>query len=241
MPASNDAAARNNDKNNDSALNDEQVREHLKSNSDFFQRHPDMLDSLQVSHASGSAVSLVEKQISVLRERNTELRHRLNALTATAHDNDKLYDRTRHLVLKLLESKTLSSLCDTFASHMRDSFEVEHASMILFGDPAESSAQIRFEAPETVKLEIGGLLNSRKPLCGVLRETEFGFLFPTAGELGSAAVMPLSDADGNHVGVIAIGSSDASRYHSGMGTLFLLYIADVLVRLMAHLPTANSA
>ena len=60
-------------------LNDETVREYLKNNSDFLQRNPDMLDYLHISHASGSAVSLVEKQVSVLRERNIDMRHRLNS------------------------------------------------------------------------------------------------------------------------------------------------------------------
>ena len=56
-------------------LNDETVREYLKDNDDFLQRNPDMLDYLHISHASGSAVSLVEKQVSVLRERNIDMRH----------------------------------------------------------------------------------------------------------------------------------------------------------------------
>ena len=54
----------------DSEINDEIVREYLKNHDDFLQRYPDMLDFLHVSHASGSAVSLVEKQVSVMRERN---------------------------------------------------------------------------------------------------------------------------------------------------------------------------
>ena len=62
-------------------LSEDQVREYLKENGDFLQRNPDLLDHLHVSHASGSAVSLVEKQVSVLRERNMEMRHRLTGLT----------------------------------------------------------------------------------------------------------------------------------------------------------------
>ena len=68
----------------DSEINDEIVREYLKNHDDFLQRYPDMLDFLHVSHASGSAVSLVEKQVSVMRERSTELRQRLKALSANA-------------------------------------------------------------------------------------------------------------------------------------------------------------
>ncbi|GAB3273678.1 DUF484 family protein [Parahaliea aestuarii] len=217
-----------------SALDDNQVREYLKIHSDFLQRHPDLLDHLHVSHASGSAVSLVEKQVSVLRERNMEMRHRLNALTINARDNDKLYERTRALILHLLDARDLAGLCDAFIHSMNRDFDIEFASIILFGEPAESSGNLRFETSEKVKLEIGSLLKGRKPLCGALRKDEFEFLFPKGSEVGSAAVMPLKGD--NRVGLIAVGSTDANRYYNGMGTLFLQHIADVLLRLLERLP-----
>ncbi len=210
---------------------EQQVREYLKRHPDFFERHPDMLDFLHVTHAAGTAVSLVEKQVAVLRERNMEMRHRLNALTTNARDNDKLYDRTRQLILKLLEARGPAALSEAFLRGMREDFEVEQACLILFGDPADSSPALRYESPEKVKLEIGSLLKGRKPLCGALREDELEFLFPrTRLKAGSAAIMPLRDND--KVGLIAVGSSDASRYYNGMGTLFLLHIAEVLIRLL---------
>jgi uncharacterized protein YigA (DUF484 family) len=245
MTASNDAVVQS----SDIELDEEQVRDYLKTHSDFLQRHPDLLDFLHVSHASGSAVSLVEKQVSVLRERNMEMRHRLNALTTNARENDKLYERTRQLVLKLLEARTIDQLSLSFLQSMREDFEVEHASIILYGDPAESSAKLRYENPETVKREIGGLLKGRKPLCGVLREDELQFLFPLMGTVeatrdgaepalaGSAAIMPLKGP--GKLGLIAVGSSDPNQYYVGMGTLFLVHIADVLVRVLERLSAPN--
>ena len=94
--------------------NDEMVRDYLKNHSDFLQRNPDMLDYLHISHASGSAISLVEKQVSVLRERNIEMRRRLNSLTANARDNDKLYEQTRSLVLKLLDATSTEEIYTAF-------------------------------------------------------------------------------------------------------------------------------
>ena len=219
-------------------LDEDQVREYLKEHADFFQRHPDMLDHLHISHASGSAVSLVEKQVSVLRERNVEMRHRLNALTANARDNDLLYENTRHLVLTLLEARDRENLAKAFTVSMEQDFKVEHASLILFGEPG-SEGDCRLETAESARIEIGAILKGRKPMCGVLRKEELGYLFPNAGDIGSAAVVPL--VAGEELGVVAVGSSDAQRYHSGMGTLFLTHIADVLVRCMAHLPRDGHA
>ena len=213
-------------------LSDEQVREYLKLNGDFLQRNPDMLDHLHISHASGSAVSLVEKQVSVLRERNIDMRHRLNALTANARDNDKLYEQTRKLVLALLDARNLDSVYSAFMDAMEKDFKVDYASLILFGEPS-SDGKCRVEPSEAAKIEIGALLKGRKPVCGVLRKEELAYLFPDAGEVGSAALMPL--ANGEELGLIAVGSADANRYSSSMGTLFLTHIADVIVRLLPHL------
>ncbi len=80
-------------------LNDELVRDYLMENDTFLQRNPDMLDFLHVPHASGSAVSLVEKQATVLREKNVEMRHRLKALSENARENDLLFEKTRTLVV----------------------------------------------------------------------------------------------------------------------------------------------
>ena len=213
-------------------LSDEQVRDYLKQNGDFLQRNPDMLDHLHISHASGSAVSLVEKQVSVLRERNIDMRHRLNALTANARDNDKLYEQTRGLVLALLDAASLDELYTAFMNSMERDFNVDYASLILFGE-ADEEASCRIETAEAAKIEIGALLKGRKPVCGVLRKEELAYLFPDAGEVGSAALMPL--ANGEELGLVAVGSADANRYSSNMGTLFLTHIADVIVRLLPRL------
>ena len=223
MSSSNDQARAT----TDTELNDDLVCEYLKDNSDFLQRYPDLLDYLQVPHASGSAVSLVEKQVSVLRERN--------ALTGNARDNDKLYEQTRALILQLLEASSLAQLCQTFIDGMTTGFAVEHVSIILFTN-GKSVAGCRTDSLEQAKHAIGPLLRGNKAVCGALREEELRYLFADGGQIGSAALMPLSKGDS--LGLIAVGSSDANRYHSAMGTLFLSHIADVIVRLLPRFRAA---
>ncbi len=215
----------------DAELNDELVREYLKVNDDFLERNPDMLDYLHISHRSGGAVSLVEKQVSVLRERNTDMRHRLNTLTGHARENDLLYEKTRELVLRLLEAASTADLYEAFTTAMAEDFDVDHACMILYGEGGDG---YRSESLEDARVEIGPLLRSNKAVSGTLRAEELKFLFPEGGEVGSAALMPLSAA-GEPVGLIAVGSSDANRYNSNVGTLFLSHIADVIVRLLPRL------
>jgi uncharacterized protein YigA (DUF484 family) len=217
-------------------LNDDIVREYLKNNDDFLQRNPDMLDYLHVSHASGSAISLVEKQASVMRERNTELRKQLKALTANARHNDVLFGHTRTLVLKLLDADSREALYQTFMDSLTDDFGIEHASMILYGDEA-GTAGWRSEPLETVKGQIGALIRGNKAVCGTLRKEELTFLFPEGSAVGSAALAPLANPE--QIGLIAVGSSDPNRYNSKVDTLFLSHIAEVLVKLLSRLPSAG--
>ena len=216
-------------------LSDAEVRQYLKEHPDFFERHPDLLDQLHISHSSGSAVSLVEKQVSVLRERNMEMRKRLNTLTTNARDNDRLHELTRKLILALLEASDIEALSRTFLDCLRNDFEVEHVSIILFGTPGQSREYSRVESADSARIEIGALLKSRAPVCGTLREEELNYLFPDASGVGSAAMVPLlnsASAADVELGVIAVGSADPNYYSASMGTVFLSHIADVLVRLL---------
>ena len=213
-----------------SELNDEIVRAYLMENDNFLQRNPDMLDFLHIPHASGSAVSLVEKQVTVLREKNVEMRHKLKALTDNARENDKLFEKSRVLVLNLLATESLEDLHRVFMDSMSKDFEVEYSTMILFGAYGGETGDCRLEYADNAREEIGALLKSGKPVCGALRTEELNYLFPHSTGIGSAAMIPL---DGEaRLGLIAVGSSDANRYNNTVGTLFLSQIADVIMRLL---------
>ena len=74
----------------------------LRAHPDFFVNRADLLFDLQLPHGHSNASSLLEKQASVLRTRNTELRHKLNELVNVARDNDRLFNQIRKLGLALL-------------------------------------------------------------------------------------------------------------------------------------------
>jgi uncharacterized protein YigA (DUF484 family) len=228
------SAQESNNKPENAVLDDASVSAYLTQHRDFLQRNPELMDHLEIPHASGSATSLVEKQVGILRERNIGMRRRIANFTDNARDNDKIYQQTRELVLALLEAPTTQALCQTFSTAMTADFDVEHASIIIFGEQAGSDTTYRLETRESAHMQIGALLGNRKNQCGALRPDELGYLFPQAGDVGSAAVIPLGN-DNQELGLIALGSSDASRYDSAMGTLFLSHVADVISRLLPRL------
>ena len=216
----------------DKEITEEDVAQYLKNHTGFFLKRDDLLMELQLSHPSGGAVSLLERQVSLLRERNMDMRSRLSNLLDNARNNDKLFDKTRRLVLSLLEAQGLDAIVGTFVRSLLNEFTMDVASLILIGNPAlHRSVSSRMVAAADVYQQIPGLLKNNKATCGVLREEELKFLFTEqAAIVGSAAVIPLNA--GCPVGIIAIGSRDPQYFRSSMGTLFLSYIAEVLNRIL---------
>jgi hypothetical protein len=225
-------------KNSDKAsLRAEETRfiEHLRAHPDFFERHPEVLEQLQLPHDSGAAVSLIERQVGVLRERNLEMRQRLNALLTTARENDKLFEKTKRLVLALLEANQLSEVVDALYHSLASDYDVPFFNLVLLGEAtALPASNARVVGLDQAHQSIGALLRSNRALCGVLRREELQFLFGDAAEqVGSVAAVPLYH--GRVFGMLAIGHPDPNHYRSSMGTLFLSYIAEVLNRLCPRL------
>ncbi len=220
------------DNNNKNEITEDDVAQYLKSHSGFFLKRDDLLLELQLAHPSGQAVSLLERQVSLLRERNMDMRNRLNNLLDNAHNNDQLFNKTKQLVLALIEAQGLDSIVNTFNRSLLSDFSMDFSNLTLFGTPERHrSVTSRIVPVDDAYKAIPGLLKSNNATCGVLRPEELQFLFADQSNLvGSAAVVPLSF--GLPLGVVAIGSKDPNHFRSSMGTLFLGHIAEVLNRIL---------
>lgn len=208
------------------------VRQFLRDNPAFLDDNPDILETLSLPHNSGKAVSLVERQVGVMRDRNKEMRNRLDKLLSTAHDNDLLFEKTKRLVLNLLEAKTLPAMVETVYDSLGKDFEIDFYSLTLLGDEESlPRTMARVASVEKAGEQVGTLVDSNRAVCGVLREEEMTFLFGQKGlQVGSVAAVPLRY--NTLYGILAIGNADPNFYKSSMGTLFLSYIAEVVNRLL---------
>ncbi|WP_439105509.1 DUF484 family protein [Congregibacter sp.] len=215
-------------------MDEDDIRDFLVQNPDYFQKNPELLGLIQIPHSTGAAVSLVERQVSVLRDRNVDLRHRLRDLGSTAKDNDQMFADTRELVLGLLPAKTLDELHDALIKVLRDVFDIEYASLTLFNDSDEAPDSVRRVPESQLKGKLGSLLVHGTAGCGALRAEDFEFLFPGARIVGSAAIAVI-ESDGKALGALAVGSSNASHYDGDMGTLFLEFAAEVIAGLLVRI------
>lgn len=227
-----DKAAQKRNRETEAGISAEDVVEYLAAHPDFFRRHEQALLDLELPHRAGTAVSLVERQVSLLRERNIDSRQRLSRLMETARDNDLLFSRTRRLVLGVLEADSLESCGRAVLDALRREFSIEHGTLHLLSGssltwPAGANVLDRASAGSV----LNGLLGVGRPIVGPLRPQERAILFGAAGEdVQSAAVVPVGGAPS--IAVLAAGSSDPRRFHAEMGTMFLEFIGEVLARLL---------
>lgn len=202
---------------------------------DFFQHHPDSLECLKIPHECGEAVSLVTRQIELLREKNRALQSQLNNILQIARDNDALLRRFHKLTVTLLDA---ASLDDTLASLrwlLRDCFQADFVAVRLIQpiiDCPIGDLCVAEDCPQLAHFK--KILDSGEPECGRPSPEQAAFLFKSdAPEIESYALMPLQHA--GLKGVMAIGSRDPDRFEAGMGHLFLTQMSDVVAARFAAL------
>jgi len=211
------------------------VANYLRENPDFFQNRPDILYDMHLPHAQGNASSLLERQASVLRTRNTELRHKLNEFVSIARDNDQLFNRIRSLGLSMLEAGSLPDLANRLRQLLTKDFKLDEASLFLFKATAENGA-FTVSSEADVQAALGDLLRGERIICTTLRQREMKFLFPGYERNdGSAALIPLNFHGA--LGLLAVGSDDPNHFNSNMDTTFARYVGDILSRRLYHFLT----
>lgn len=216
------------------SLDPRQVETFLSEHPAFFKHRPELLTALELPHGGAGAVSLVERQVNLLRERNIEMRHKLASMTQHAEDNDVLFSGTRETVLRLLALDASSAIGDTIRQCFSSLFDAEMANLIWL-ESANDELGITPDLGASALTTVTGLIKHQQPFAGVFRAEEMAALFGESESDGSAALVPLIFND-LLVGVLTVGSNDVHRYDSNVGTLFLEYIADVIV----HLPSLRA-
>jgi len=213
-------------------IDEDAVIAYLRGEPDFFVRQPALLSELNLPHASGRAVSLVEHQVAILRERNVDMRRRMQTLLQTARENDDLFTKTRSLTLALLEAGNEQSLNETLATHMLVDFEADFVCCHLPGERPSLDHLLYHDGA----LPSDAINSGATVLCTTLRREELESLFPHSShtDTGSAVLLPLPVGTAR-VGALCIGSREPQRFSSDMDTLFVSYIADILSKVIARL------
>jgi uncharacterized protein YigA (DUF484 family) len=210
---------------------EESIATYLQRNPDFFERHQAVLVRLKLPHVRGGAtISLVERQIEVLREKQASLEGKLSELVRVARANDAIAERLHRFTRRLLREVPRDAAIARIETGLREDFDAFHAVIILIGEHPELAGQhfvrtVPADDPNLKSFE--SLFTAGKPRCGQARDSQRDFLFgPEGNEMASLALVPLGEK--GSLGLLALGSADKERFHPGMSTEFLGRLAELI-------------
>lgn len=212
-----------------------QMVRYLRDHPDFFEAHQDVLGGMILTHESGSAVSLIERQVQILREQKNEQKTKLQTLISTAQINEKLNNNINALILELLDAASLDDVLSIIDHRIRADFEADAIVVKLLASGNELLKEhSELTAWQQPALVIGEkVMTARQPVCGSFSHEQMQALFDDA-DIQSAGIVPLAKDKNskNCYGIIAIGSYDPQRFRADMGTLFLSLLGQVLTRIL---------
>ena len=213
---------------------EERIERYLTLNPDFFERHQPLLARMRLPHMrTGSTVSLVERQVEVLREQKTDADRRLAEFVAVARANDHLAERIHRFTRRLLRAGGAAAALAALEASLREDFDAFQAVLLLTA-PVASLAGVelgpflrKLPADDANMRTFEALLATGKPRCGQVRDTQRDFLFgPESASIGSVALVPLGEAGA--MGLLALGSAERERFHPGMSTEFLKRMGELI-------------
>lgn len=218
---------------------DQSVAEYLSEHPDFFERNANLLERLRLPHHSGTAtVSLVERQVAVLQDKNRGLERRLHELVEVARSNSGLSDKVHALALRLLRAGDADEVLAGLEAGLREDFGASQAVVVLLHNASEivQRRATRFlrsvDRSDAALKSFATFIQQNRPRCGRIRDVQREFLFPDDAEgIASVAMVPLGREC--EVGILAIGSSDSSRFNPTMSTDFLARIGELTAAALA--------
>ena len=215
-------------------IDDAAVVEYLAAHPDFFTEHTELVAELRLPHvrSDGHTLSLVERQVEVLRDRAREHEAKFRELIDIGHGNDALARKMHHLAVGLIHARDTVARFNVIERSLREDFAAD-AFVLLLHDRALVAAigegrALRHVAKSDEALRaFASLYASGKPRCGQIRDSSRDYLFPTAtSEVGSVALVPLGP--GGERGLLAICSPDADRFNPTMSTDYLARIGEMI-------------
>ena len=214
-------------------LSEDEIAGYLHRHPNFFERHSDLLMRLKLIHQPGSAaVSLVERQVAILRQRNSELERQLKDFVAVAKDNHALVEKIHQLAVTLMEPRSGAERVEILETSLREDFLAERVVLVLFSSPLDAPLSDGGFVKIVDRNDAGlkpftSFLKSGQPRCGLLRGRQKTFAFAgSKAEINSAAFIPLGE--NVELGFLIIGSQDPDYFHPGKAMDFLSRLGELV-------------
>ncbi|MGC8503626.1 MAG: DUF484 family protein [Acidithiobacillus sp.] len=205
------------------------VLAYLRAHPEFLWDQEDLLAAMTLPHVGrGSAASLLERQITLLRQQNGQLHQRIDAVLSVVRQNAELGAGLLDLAVALLQSSDCREVLEAVQRHLREHFHVEYLALVL----REALPGVVEQAVVLAEGDfrcLSVLAPAARAASGIALEPGLrSDLFGGAGAgLASLALIPLR---GNKAqGAIVLGSNDPDRYGPEAGVDVLDQIGRLVV------------
>ena len=214
-------------------MKSEEVAKYLQDNPQFFEDHAEFMSRMVIPHPHGGrTISITERQMLSLRDKNKQLDAKMNELLEYGEENDAISEKMHRLGVAMIAAASFQSVLHTLNFHLRDDFAIPQVALRLWDRP-ESLQELPEFADVSEELQAFAETLSQ-PYCGSTAGFETSSWFGDASKhVRSQALVAMRNGGGT-IGMIALGSEDAQRFYAGMGTLYLERLGEMASAALAR-------
>ena len=196
-------------------LDPKEVELFLLENLDFFQTRESLVSELSFKHSLSSASSLLEKQVIKLRNEHQNLIDLLTSYMKTASINEDLFNKSKRLTLKILESNSKKETIKIVETSFKEDFKVDKPILKFFGSKEINA----IEKDTELSIHKGAVY------CGSFSSRKLNALFKDKNVESMVLTVIVTEKE---IGLLMLGSYDRAKYLGDEDTTFIEYIRDVL-------------
>ncbi len=201
-----------------STFNAADLADFLQDNPNIFQQHPELLELVTLIDSRGTA-SLLERQVSMLKERLRQFQSQQSEFVEVARENEQISNSFSDVICQLISFKNLSEFAAEFPKVLRTTFKIDQVAL------KTEKASERSELDQQAYADTLRRLINNRAVCDNRWPSNIMNLFFSASAdqtIASAALIPMRTSESPEVlGVLALGSVDAQRYTNDLGTAHL--------------------
>ena len=214
-------------------MRSDEVAKYLQDNPQFFEEHAELISHMVIPHPhSGRTISITERQMLSLRDKNKQLEGKMGELLQFGEENDTISEKMHRLGVAMIAAASFQSVLHTLNFHLRDDFAIPHVALRLWGQ-AESAEEWPEFAEVSEELQVFAETLGQ-PYCGSTSGFETSSWFGDASKhVRSQALIAMRNGGGT-IGMIALGSEETQRFYSGMGTLYLERLGEMASAALAR-------
>ena len=205
----------------------DEVAHYLQNNPQFFEQYADLMAQIAIPHPHGGrAISITERQMLTLRDKNRQLEAKLGELIGFGEENDAISEKMQRIAVALITAYTFPAVMHTLGYHLKEDFAVPQVAVRLWSLPAGELDGLPEFAGVSEELQVFAETLTH-PFCGSTSGFETSTWFGEAStNIRSQALIALR-AGGGTIGMIALGAYDMERFYAGMGTIYLERLGDM--------------